>query len=187
MNLLKNKNMKTILKLLSIITLLFLINGCKEKDCVGNDCPLPDGSFCPNNMINVNDNCSCPIGFIEFNQNCLEESTNNTGYLIDDLNCNCLLKAGFGLDENQNARIYIVTSSDTLDVLSTNYTGNPDNFSILLNYPAVKCNNLSSGSYPEFRGIVLNDTLNLSIFWRLPNNGMISIIDSCVGIKIPRL
>lgn len=170
----------------SVIALLLVAQACKDKDCVGNDCPLSDGTFCVNNMINVNNECVCPEGMIEFNQNCLVNHGQNS-YILDDLNCNCLSKAAFTLSEDQGCRIYVVTPYDTLDILSTNYVGTPENFTISLNYPAVKCNQLSFDGYPQFRGIVINDTLNLTILWILPQSGTVDVIETCQDIKIPRM
>jgi hypothetical protein len=174
--------MKTILKLLSVIAMLLLISGCKEKDCVGNDCPLPDGSFCPNNMINVNDNCTCPDGFTEFNQNCLDPSIFTNTY-VGNLNCECFKSGSFGLDVSGIG--YSIETSEGFFGNSSSYQGTIDNFILTPFLSDLKCK--GDTVFPEIKGRLVNDTLSISIYWNAPNNGIITIIDSCVGIKIPRL
>ena len=166
------------------ILLTIAIVSCKEKECVGEKCPLIDGTYCPNNMINVDNNCTCPEGLTEFNESC-EEDNNINGYLIDDLDCNCLLKTGFGINENGLINITVISTEGEFRT-NMNYFGDVEDFEILLNYPVLKCNSEFPNSYPVFRGIVLEDTLNLTVYWREAGPTWFIPVDTCETIKIPR-
>lgn len=180
--------MKNVLKLVSIFLLLISINACKDKDCIGPDCRLADGTTCANNWINVGGECVCPEGYLQFGEKCLERGGDQLDF-IGDLDCNCLKQIYLGLDSSNSVdQIYynFVLEEGTFDGNITNAIGLQEFFSFTMFGNVLNCGQ-GNDIQVQFVGRLIEDTVHADLYWRQPGPNFNTPIDSCVGIKIPKL
>lgn len=143
---------------------LFISSCCKDddKNCAPN-CPLPNGTYCPQNATNVNDQCICNDGFLKFNDNCLDKKALAGGYLVN-LNCKCLNQISFALNGTGGFGFTMSTVDDVFG-FSGAYHGTESDFKVYLNDIFFDCNKTDTiFTFPVFKGKVVGDSLHLKVY-----------------------
>ena len=179
------------MKTLNIIAILFafliITNSCCKKNAPCAQCPLPDGSSCPNNMINVFNNCQCPEGMVEFDNECF--STGSNGTYIGFINCGCVQKLRVTAKDpigNSVDVAYSLTFNDTTYTSGgSGGTGTLDEFEWLFTDDYCIVNGASA--YTKFKCTKLpNGKMNVNVYYYhfSPNPNP---VDSCVNIILNKL
>lgn len=163
--------------LFNLFILGILVNSCCKEgiDCAPN-CPLPDGTYCGQNYINIDEQCVCPEGYVEINNNCSDSSVFENSYLLD-LDCECYGVINFGI--NNGFSFFINLKDGSNHGGNFGYQGDSTNFTAYLNEGKLDCDRSDTiFTFPVFKGKQVGDTLHLTVytvenpFWNTP-------IDSC--------
>lgn len=169
------------MRALLIASLALMLSACCKKHEPCHSCPLTDGSTCPPGMVNVFNNCQCPEGSFEFLGGCIFPS-NYQGTYWGDIDCKCLGK--IVLTPNEGSYGIKIENNGNIVSFSSSLTGDPNNFEILFSSQEFNCNLLPNPNRPRFVGHVINDTLNLNVYWHELGPNFDNPVDSCVNIKL---
>jgi hypothetical protein len=166
---------------LNLLLLVFiLLTACCKKKEPCHSCPLSDGSYCPNGMINVFNNCQCPEGSFWFMNTCV--SQNDVGVFFGDLNCKCL--GEIGIKPSDTGVSISVMVNGIKKSFATALEGNAQEFDLWLVFPEFSCDQLPNPNAPKLVGKVIDDTLNMKVYWHEFGPNFQTPIDSCVNIKL---
>ena len=177
--------------ILIIMGLALILASCKKNDdtitnCEPN-CPLPNGEYCQNNMINVNNQCVCPEGDVEYYNRCFNfnDPIFDSSIFVTPLNINCgcvsdnLIFIDFIITDNEFS-IYHLNYSYLNGMgidgpVTTNEQifgpASPSNF--YGDFWPLKCNDNAL----MMHGSIIGDTLYYDLFFY-------NTTDTCKGFKV---
>ena len=160
-------------KLILIFSVLLIVASCKDKEpdpCVGPECALSDGTYCPGNMVNINDQCVCPAGTQELNTGTCWEGPGalDNSYYFFEFDCECAVG---------DLLINLTTTDPIYGGYSLNYAfspqnnnriGGPINFlpgSTRANFDGQLYPASCSGNYFYIHGRMASDTLHYELYF----------------------